>query len=158
MLKNSKYREPLLFFLALLVGTLLFVWVWSLALEASAQVEVTDTQPFELQHPDTKEPGTWIPRWLQMEHLHVEHELSLCQTTSNKRIQLLGKKDRELKLRAEALDEEKKASRAATEVLGAATLQLEQEKEKNDALSDWLWGTSSAGAALAIALVLVLVL
>ena len=154
----KKHREFLGVIIAFFVGVILFMWIWSIALEASAQVEVTDTKPFELVHPETKEPGAWIPQWLQMEHVHTELELNLCRKTSDKRIHLLDEKDRELKLRKEALKEEKKASAAAADALGATTLQLEQEKEKTDALGDWLWGVSSAGTAVVVALVLVLVL
>jgi hypothetical protein len=34
--------------------------------------------PFEMDHPDTGEPGVWIPRWVEREHLIDANKLALC--------------------------------------------------------------------------------
>jgi hypothetical protein len=105
--------------------------------------DVTETAPFTMQHPETKEPGSWIPRWLQVEHLHTENDLEVCTKDSAKLNQQIGAKNAELAHRQAALDESKQATETSQTALAHTKVELEDERESSDAKSDWLVVTST---------------
>jgi hypothetical protein len=106
----------------------------------------------------TGEPGAWIPRILQLDHLKLETELKSCKKLQEKREEQLEKKDEEIEERKSALEEEKEASRALTQVLTGSELELAEEKKQNSRLTGWLWGTSTAAVVATTILVLVVAL
>ena len=112
----------------------------------------------DMPHPKTGESGAWIPRELQREHLITEAELKTCNKVQAKQQETLQKKDEELQNRQAALDAEKQASAAVTEVLTATNLELEKEKDHNDTLTTWLWSTSTAAVVVSTVLILVITL
>jgi hypothetical protein len=111
-----------------------------------------------MPHPKTGEPGAWIPRILQLDHLKLETELKSCKKLQEKREEQLEKKDEEIEERKAALEEEKEASQALVQVLTGSELELTEEKKKNNRLTNWLWGTSAAAVVATTILVLVVAL
>lgn len=112
----------------------------------------------DMTHPKTGEAGAWIPRWLQKDHLKLELDLKSCELEKDNQAERLEKKDEQLQSQSNALEEEKKASGALTEVLTTSELELQEEKEHNDTLTAWLWGTSSAAVVATTVLILVVAL
>jgi hypothetical protein len=112
----------------------------------------------DMPHPETGKPGAWIPRELQQDHLLLEKKLEICDKVKVNQQQTIDKKDEEIQNRISALDAEKQASRAVTEVLTATNLELQEEQKQNNKLSKWLWGTSTAAVVATVALVLVVAL
>lgn len=72
MLANVLRALLLLFAFAATAGTALPVF----AQDASSASPKTD--PFALPHPQTLEPGVWIPLWLQQEFLKTDAALHTC--------------------------------------------------------------------------------
>jgi len=110
---------------------------------AAAQVE-------DMAHPVTKEPGAWIPHWVQQDHLKLEADLKTCQEADDKRVQALEKKDVTITDLRSALAEGEKAKKANAEVVKNVNLQLEKEKETSETLRQWLYGTSGVAVAAVI--------
>jgi Skp family chaperone for outer membrane proteins len=111
-----------------------------------------------MPHPRTGQPGAWIPRSLQLDHLKLEKEAEACKELQEKREEQLEKKDEEIEERKAALEEEKEASQALAQVLTGSELELTEEKKKNNRLTHWLWGTGSVATVATVILVLVVAL
>lgn len=57
--------------------------------------------PFEMPHPETGESGTWIPRWVEREHIMDAHRLHMCM----KNAELYELESQAIADRNEAMDE-----------------------------------------------------
>jgi len=145
---HSKALEVIM----VILGVAFLVWFVS-----CEPVHAQKTDPVDMVHPDTKEPGAWIPRWLQKDHLETESKLKACLVVVDKRTKALDKRNEESRKRTLALDREKKASRQVTTALAATEVQLEEAKEKNNLLVHLLYGTTGA-ALIAIGVAVVLAL
>lgn len=132
-----------------LIMTFMLLW-FVLFSPASAQEDMA--------HPKTGEPGAWISRLLQKDHLMLEADLGVCQQVLEKKEQHLEVKDTEALALTLALDQEKQASEAVVDVLTATNTQLVEEERHSDKLTAWLWGTSSAAVVVLTILVLMVVL
>lgn len=105
---------------------------------------ITDTDPFELAHPETKEPGEWIPAWLKIEHLLMEEDLISCRDSVRISDQALGERSEEAKHRKAEAAEEKAAREKVEASLAVTETELQEEKDRNSVLSKVIWGTSGA--------------
>jgi len=129
--------------------------VWFVSCEPVYAQDRTD--PVDMAHPVTKEPGAWIPRWLQKDHLELESRLKTCIEVQDDTKKALDKRKEQTRDLQEALDSEKKASGAVVTSLTATEVQLEEAEEKNTVLTHWLYGTSGI-ALVAIGFIVVLAL
>jgi hypothetical protein len=125
-----------------------------LLLVASPALAQDKTDPFELPHPTTGEPGVWIPVWLQRIELSRKQELTMCQAQRT----LMGETISEQKAHAASLKAANLEITAANAGLkdhsAALGLQLEEARGDNAVYERWAWG--STGAALVAISVLVL--
>lgn len=64
----------------LLAFAMAALWLWLVVIEASAQDAQERTLPVHAAHPTTGEPGTWIPQWLERDHVLEAAELEHCRT------------------------------------------------------------------------------
>lgn len=115
-----------------------------------ACAQVTETQPFDMQHPETQEPGAWIPRWLQVEHLHTENDLKTCTEKTSKQDQALGARETELEHRQAALEESKQAEVALQTSLAHTKVRLQEEQDSNEAKGDWLIVTTTTSVVATV--------
>ena len=111
-----------------------------------------------MANPTTGEPGAWIPRYMQVDHLRLEVNLKACQelqTNQQARLDLLND---EITNRVLALDEEKAASKSLTEALAVTQQDLKQAEEDAGALKTWAWATGVTAAVTTTILILVVTL
>lgn len=117
----------------------------------------TMAQVVDMKHPETGEDGAWIPRWVQQDHLKLEADLKTCTEADAKRIEALEERKKETADLRAALAEGEKAKAAQDDVIKNTNAELELEREENDALRSWLYGTSSiAVLATVVAVILTL--
>ena len=130
---------------------LIVLLVSSCMTPAYAQAE---SDPFELAHPVTGEPGVWIPPWVQKLHLETDAKLHTCTETLTLKDQQLAEKNAEISSRIAATEDVRSA-------LGHTQVQLMVESSKlraAEAASEkrliWAWvatgGALIAGVVLAV--------
>lgn len=108
--------------------------------------EVTDTGPFPMLHPSTRERGAWVPEWLQIEQLKIDSELKECSKLLQKRDETLRFREEEIRLRIAALSDEQQASAALALSLAEANRKTE-EAESATTVRTWLLGGAGIVAA-----------
>lgn len=97
----------------LLAFAMVALWLWLITIEASAQDTPTRTLPVHAAHPTTGEPGTWIPQWLERDHVLEAAELDNCRTERERlQAELLERRKEVAELR-KALAEQDDAMAAA---------------------------------------------
>jgi hypothetical protein len=112
------------------------------------------TEAFQLPHPETGEPGVWVPTWLQQEFLLTESTLQSCEKErTTYRLEL---KERQLELKEvysatlnlqSALEQQKRYS---------AAQRVRADDAEDTSQGRLLWATTSTGAAAVAILLLVL--
>lgn len=123
---------------------------------AFAQDELA--QPLDLPHPETGEAGTWIPRWVEREHVIDAHKLTQCLED----LQMDGELIVELEVRGASLEKAIEAKDQALITSLEATTSLAQLAtdrallERRTRIAWILTGISLAFAGVTTTLVLTL--
>ena len=139
-------------FLFILLAPLLLI----LSVEAQDGVQLEDLEldsdlgmPFEMDHPDTGEPGVWIPRWVEREHLIDANKLQLClkdATFFELELEAVAQRHEEVVQLIAVIEENRDAARdealVATKSLNKAESRLERRLRA-------VWGLVGASAVLA---------
>lgn len=81
---------------------LIALFLGSCMTPAYAQAE---SDPFELAHPVTGEPGVWVPPWVQKLHLTTDAKLKTCTDTLSLQEALVREKNEELEARISATED-----------------------------------------------------
>jgi len=120
-------------------------------------VPVTSTDPFDMPHPTTHEPGAWIPRWLQAEQLKAENDLKVCYETGVLREQQMTLRADETRHLTAALEAEKQAAESVRASLASTSAALSAQGSENRTLRVWVWalGGTTVGVVLATTAVVV---
>jgi hypothetical protein len=112
--------------------------------------------PFEIDNPRTGEPGTWIPRWAEREHLKDANKLAMCLKESQffeMEIAAVGERHEAITSYIETLEAEIEAAEKAA---------LEREKKlarsetKLERRLRAVWGLVGGSVALAATTTVVL--
>jgi hypothetical protein len=111
-----------------------------------------------MANPTTGEPGAWIPRYMQVDHLRLEVNLKACQDLKANQQQQLNLKNEQITDTVLALDEEKAASKSLTEALAITQQELEQADANESRLRTWAWATGVAAVVTTTILILVVTL
>lgn len=72
------------------------VYLVALFLSTCVPAYAQESEPFELPHPVTGEPGVWIPPWVQKLHLETDAKLKLCTASFDADQQLIAEKNAEI--------------------------------------------------------------
>lgn len=135
-----------------LLAFLVVLGVFLAASSAAAQPKLT--MPALAAHPRTGEPGTWIPRWLEKEHVVDAHDLKVCRTA------LLDNADIEVELKLQvkdlqsALDHEQAAADRVDAAIAAGAKRAAGAEKKAERRARALWG---AGGALAVSIIVTVI-
>lgn len=111
--------------------------------------------PEEMVHPDTGEAGTWIPRWVEREHLLDNHKLNVClKDVELSDLNLLALSDKNVSLEASLHEVEMSRDDLMTELYAQEQEQvIEEGKAKRRWRAIWgLLGTTVALSAVALGL------
>lgn len=112
--------------------------------------------PFEMDNPRTGEPGTWIPRWAEREHLLDANKLAMCLKDSQffeMEIAAIGERHEELTNYIEGLDDDLKRAEDAVLELEKKNLKAETKLERR---IHAVWGLLGGSIALAATTTVVL--
>jgi hypothetical protein len=156
-------------FLFLFVAPLLLIFssLESAAAQDSAQVD-TDADdfaadadsdlglPLELDNPQTGEPGAWIPRWVEREHLKDANKLAMCLKDSQffeMEIAAVAERHAELTHYIEALERDLEAAEEGALEHEKKLLRAETKLERRIRA---VWGLVGGSLALAATTTVVL--
>lgn len=113
--------------------------------------------PFEMDNPQTGEPGTWIPRWVEREHLIDANKLKMCLKDSQffeMEIAAVGEQHAELEGYIEAIEVDLADAQKAALELEKKMARAESKLERRIRA---VWGLVGGSLALAATTVVLLV-
>jgi hypothetical protein len=113
------------------------------------------TDPLDLAHPKTGEPGLWIPGWLQQVELQRKADLKTCTETSANTASTLAERTAEVVSARRANTEQQSANEAVRASLTATSAALEESERVSNAR--FYWALGSTGAAVVAVLTAVLI-
>lgn len=113
-----------------------------------------ESDPFELPHPVTGEPGVWIPVWAQKIQLETDSKLKLCTDAFDNDQALIAEKNAEISDRVAAATALQDALKHTQEQLAAEHTQLEAAKSSAEAR--WLWAVVATSVAVVTGTILTL--
>jgi hypothetical protein len=118
---------------------------------AYAQAE---SDPFELAHPVTGEPGVWIPPWVQRLHLETDAKLKTCTEEKAVEYAVLVEKNAEISERIAAYSALKDGLGHTQTQLANVQKQLQDAKASSE--KRLVWALIATGGALLTGTVLAL--
>lgn len=146
MRPETRSRFKLIFWTLVALGLLLFPFL--LASSACAQ-DTRISAPEDLKNPRTGERGTWIPRWVEHEHVLDAHKLQQCQGDLQSDLELIFA----LEERSEALEKAIVSKDSALLTSLETTMALERQKEgaaaKLERRTRLSWALTGVSLALA---------
>lgn len=103
------------------------------------------TSAFEMAHPETREPGVWIPVWLQQEHLQTDAKLQTCTEESVTKTRQLAEKGAEAAAAVLAATELRDSVEGLEMTVAAQEQALQAEEAASEDRLVWAWTSTAVG-------------
>jgi hypothetical protein len=132
---------------------LLFVFLFLSAYMTPVYAQA-ESDPFELPHPTTHEPGVWIPPWVQRLHLTTDAKLKTCTEEQTARAAQTAEKNAEIAARIAAYSALKDGLGHTQSQLANVQQQLQDSKASSE--TRLVWALIATGGALLTGTVLAL--
>lgn len=113
------------------------------------------SDPFELPHPTTKEPGVWIPLWAQRATLEMNVQLNICTRERGVLQDIIEEKNAEIADRISATTDLRTAVDAQTRVMADLKQKLDLSKARSE--RNLIWALVATGGAVLTGTVLTIV-
>lgn len=113
------------------------------------------SDPFELPHPTTKEPGVWVPLWAQRLTLEMNTKLNTCTQERDGLNKLVLEKNAEVTASLAAVKTLSAALEADTKVIADLKQKLSVSKTVSE--RNYVWALIATGSALVTGTILVVV-
>lgn len=105
-----------------------------------------ESNPFELPHPTTGEPGVWIPPWVQRLHLETDAKLQTCLEVSKAQATMLAEKEAEISSRIAGTEAVRDALRQTQTQLVSEQIRLSAATASSE--RRFIWAIVATGVAL----------